>query len=379
MSLHAAAEEMFHILHSLFAAAGYLVCHPAHFPLILRHQAGSGGNSPQHHAHGKPGHFSFTHLKKPPFFGIGIVFPTPIVVMRLFLQEKLCYNTMKRELQGAVHMQAIQNAPKTVLCIHDLSSVGRAGLSVIIPTLSAMGVQPIALPTAVLSSHTGGLGDPVVLGGGGYGRAALDHFANLGIRFDVIYSGYLGNANQVELVEKAISLWPHALKVVDPVLGDGGRLYSGIYPSLVEAVRGLCRKADIILPNLTEAGFLLGEDVGTPETRAEASILACKLKELAPNVVITGLPMGKMVGCAGAGQEDFIIQKPLLPRSYPGTGDIFASALIGGLCRGNVLSAATDHAAAFVGRCIEVTPPEADRRYGVHLESALPELMKLAN
>lgn len=274
-------------------------------------------------------------------------------------------------------MQQLKNAPKTVLCIHDLSCVGRAGLSAIIPALAAMGAQPIALPTEVLSTHTGGFGEPAVMSGGGFGQAALEHFAQVGMQFDVIYSGYLSNLNQAQLVRKAFELWPKALKVVDPVMGDHGRLYSGIYPEMVVAMRELCRCADLILPNLTETGLLLGL---SPEEqvydRASASVLACRLKELAPNGVITGLPMGKYIGCAGTGEEDFVIQKPLLPRSYPGTGDLFGALVIGGLCRGNALSAAVDKAAAFVSRCIELTPPEADRRFGVWLEAALPDLLQ---
>ncbi len=271
-------------------------------------------------------------------------------------------------------MQRPKSAPKTVLCIHDLSSVGRAGLSTICPALAVMGVQAIALPTSVLSTHTGGLGDPVVMSGGGYGQAALDHFAQLGLEFDGIYSGYLSNLNQAQLVRKAFSLWPKAYKMVDPVMGDHGRLYSGIYPELAVAMQDLARQADLIVPNLTEACLLLGKPYQEKEfTKAEASQLAQELTALCPNVVITGLPMGKYLGCAGAGEENFVIQKPFLSRSYPGTGDLFGAVLLGGLFRGNALSAAVDNAAAFVSHCIELTPPEADPRLGVWLEKALAQ------
>lgn len=271
-------------------------------------------------------------------------------------------------------MQLLKNAPKTVLCINDLSSVGRAGLSTILPVLATMGVQPIALPTSVLSTHTGGLGDPVVMSGGGYGQAALDHFAQLGLEFDGIYSGYLSSLNQAQLVRKAFSLWPKAYKVVDPVMGDHGRLYSGIYPELAVALRDLAKQADLILPNLTEAGILLGKPYEEKDyTKAQASVLAQELTSICPNALVTGIPMGKYLGCAGAGQETFVVQKPLIPRSYPGTGDLFGAVLIGGLCRGNALSAAADSAAAFVSHCIELTPPEADSRLGVWLEKALAQ------
>ena len=112
------------------------------------------------------------------------------------------------------------NAPKTVLAIHDLPGLGRAALSVIVPVLSALGVQTVALPTAVLSTHTGGLGAPARLADPAYGPAALAHYHRLGVKFDCIYSGYLADAAQAKLVQQAFALWPRAFKVVDPVLGD---------------------------------------------------------------------------------------------------------------------------------------------------------------
>ena len=142
----------------------------------------------------------------------------------------------------------MSNAPKTVLAIHDLLGFGRAALSVIVPVLSCLGVQAVALPTAVLSSHTGGLGTPAKLSNPGYGPAALAHYQRLGLRFDCIYSGYLSDPSQAKLVEQAFSLWPQALKVVDPVLGDGGHLYKGLGAEMVPAMYTLCSQADLITP-----------------------------------------------------------------------------------------------------------------------------------
>ena len=148
------------------------------------------------------------------------------------------------------------NAPKTVLAIHDLPGFGRAALSVIVPVLSTLGVQTVALPTAVLSTHTGGLGAPAKLADPSYGPAALAHYHRLGVKFDCIYSGYLADSAQARLAEQAFELWPKALKVVDPVLGDGGRLYSGLGADMVPAMYNLCSKADLIVPNVTEAALL---------------------------------------------------------------------------------------------------------------------------
>ena len=166
----------------------------------------------------------------------------------------------------------MSNAPKTVLAIHDLPGFGRAALSVIVPVLSCLGVQAVALPTAVLSTHTGGLGTPAKLSNPGYGPAALAHYQRLGLRFDCIYSGYLADPTQAKLVEQAFELWPRALKVVDPVLGDGGRLYKGLGADMVPAMYNLCSKANLIVPNVTEAALLLGDPlpgVGSSEQAAE--------------------------------------------------------------------------------------------------------------
>lgn len=147
--------------------------------------------------------------------------------------------------------------PKKILCIHDLSGMGRCSLAVILPVLSVMGCQPVALPTVVLSTHTGGLGTPARLDGAAYGLAALEHYRELGVEFDCIYTGYLGGEEQVALAEKAFDLWPAARKVVDPVMGDNGKAYSTVTPALIDRMRGLCCRADLILPNATEAALLL--------------------------------------------------------------------------------------------------------------------------
>ena len=153
-----------------------------------------------------------------------------------------------------------QTEPKKVLCIHDLSGVGRCSLAVILPVLSVMGIQPIALPTVVLSTHTGGFGTPARMDGCAYGEAALEHYRDLGLEFDCLYTGYLGGEAQVALAEKAFSYWPAAKKIVDPVMGDNGKAYSTVTPALIDRMRALCQQADLILPNATEAGLLLRKD-----------------------------------------------------------------------------------------------------------------------
>ena len=232
--------------------------------------------------------------------------------------------------------------PKKILCIHDLSGMGRCSLAVILPVLSVMGCQPVALPTVVLSTHTGGLGTPARLDGAAYGLAALKHYRELGVEFDCIYTGYLGGEEQVALAEKAFDLWPAARKVVDPVMGDNGKAYSTVTPALIDRMRGLCRRADLILPNATEAALLLEREPQTDTfDDASAQALADELLTLAPSAVVTGLALGKYIGS---------------------------------LIQGNALSAAADNAAEFVSLAIQQTPADQDTRYGVWFEPLLPRL-----
>ena len=274
----------------------------------------------------------------------------------------------------------MNSAPKTVLCIHDLPGFGRAALSVIVPVLSALGVQAVALPTAVLSTHTGGLGTPARMSNPGYGPAALAHYHRLGLRFDCIYAGYLADANQAKLAEQALDLWPDALAVVDPVLGDGGRLYKGLGAEMVPAMYSLCSKADLITPNVTEAALLLGDPLPGVGSAEQAADQTARLTRIAPQVVVTGvtgLSDGRCIGCVGAsrGGQGYFVKTPLIPRMYHGTGDIFGAVLVGRILQGNVPQAAVQAAAAFVADCIRSTPEGADERLGVWLEAALPKLI----
>lgn len=269
--------------------------------------------------------------------------------------------------------------PKKVLCIHDFSVLGRCSLAVIAPVLSSMGYQVVALPTVVLSTHTGGLGAPAVLKDDAFGSAALAHYASLGVTFDCIYTGYLGGMAGISLAKEAFTLFPEAIKVVDPVMGDHGKAYTSITPELMQAMRALATQADYILPNFTEAHLLLQlpypEPATAPITSEQASALAENLLAVAKNVVITGVPLPNKIGCAGAGAETFWVQQARLSRNFPGTGDLYGAVLVGLLLRGNALSAAAEFAANFISSAILNTPEDADTRFGVCFEPLLAKLL----
>ena len=187
------------------------------------------------------------------------------------------------------------------------------------------------------------------------------------MKFDCVYSGYLADAAQAKLVEQAFELWPRAFKVVDPVLGDGGRLYSGLGADMVPAMYSLCSKADLIVPNVTEAALLLGDPLPGVGSAEQAAAQAARLTRVAPQVVVTGVTGiggGRYIGCVGAarGGEGYAVKTPLQPRMFHGTGDIFAAVLVGRILRGNVPQAAVQAAAAFVAECIRQTPEGADER-----------------
>ncbi len=270
-----------------------------------------------------------------------------------------------------------QQQPKRILCIHDLSGAGRSSLCAILPALAVMGHQPVPLPTALLSTHTGGLGRPAVLNTDDYTPRALEHYHSLGLEFDCIYTGYLSGEEQLALVRRAFELWPKALKVTDPVMGDGGRLYSGLSRELCQGMRELCGRADLITPNLTEACYLLGRPLPEQLSREQALGLAEELAGLYGQVVVTGLPLGQDLANAGArrGEKGFLAERTRLDTNFPGTGDLFAAVLVGELLRGGSLEQAAELAAGFVADCIAATPKTADTRLGVWLE---PHLGRLA-
>ena len=223
---------------------------------------------------------------------------------------------------------------------------------------ASWGVQPVALPHGGALHPHRRFGTPARLDGCAYGEAALEHYRELGLSFDCIYTGYLGGEEQVALAEKAFDLWPSAYKVVDPVMGDNGKAYATVTPAFIDRMRQLCRRADLILPNATEAGLLLEKRAAPPQLDEEsARALADELAaSLTPNVVVTGLQLDKYIACAGAGRDRFVVKKLHIARSFPGTGDLYGAVLIGSLIQGNALSAAADNAAEFVALAIQKTP-----------------------
>ena len=276
--------------------------------------------------------------------------------------------------------------PKRVAAIHDLSGFGRCSLSVILPTLSVMGVQVCPVPTTVFSTHTGGLGSVEQRDLSDFTLPCLEHYRRLGLEFECVYSGFLSSQEQIDHCLKFFSTYQDALAVVDPVMGDHGRPYRTITPQMRSRLGELVRVADIITPILTEAGMLLKIPYFNEGlSRAQAKSLLVRLSELGPTyVVITGAPMASgsiaNIGYDRQNNSFWYIDCDYVPVSYPGTGDLFASVLTGGFLTGDSLPMAMGRAAYFVERCIKTTfSYSSDTRYGVMLEKELGVLIDRQN
>ncbi len=275
------------------------------------------------------------------------------------------------------------NLVKRVAAIHDMSGVGRVSLTAVIPVLSAMGIQTCPLPTAILSSHTQyphfsfiDLTDNMV--------NMINEWKALDLRFDAIYSGYLGSTRQIEILENFLKDFRRedTLVVVDPVLGDNGKLYATFDVTMIKGMRQLVRSADVITPNLTEAFALLDRPYKTELTTDELKATLRDLAKMGPKtVIITSVPIEgdeqHTSVCAYDTETDrfWRVTCQYMPAHYPGTGDTFTSVLTGALLQGDSLPMAIDRAAQFILQGIRATfGYKYDNRDGILLERVLPAL-----
>lgn len=276
-----------------------------------------------------------------------------------------------------------------VAALHDLSCFGRCALTVIIPVLSAAGVQAIPVPTALLSTHTGGFTDMYFCDLDASIEAIGKHFSKLAIKPDAVYTGFLGSERQVRTIEAFIDRTADedTLIFVDPVMGDDGKLYSACFPELIAEMRRLCARADIITPNLTEACLLT--DTEYPElsalTAEEAERRVCAIAERLTaftdaEIIITGIHFADGVGtyCLGGMHSERARRN-----DYPGTGDIFASVLLAYILRSGraldheLIRRGAEYASRFTADVIDYSlenGADEPRRDGVLIEGCLGRL-----
>lgn len=277
---------------------------------------------------------------------------------------------------------------KKVVAIHDISCFGKCSLTTALPILSAAGISTSVIPTAVLSTHTGGFT--------GYTYRDLtedipkisNHWQSLDLTFDGIYTGFLGSYEQLRIVNDFINNFKNenTLVCVDPAMADLGKLYPTFTPNFPAGMVKLCSKADIIVPNMTEAALLLGREYkGPPYDKDYVSSTMRELSELGPKqIVLTGIsPDSDNIGCAyydrTTGETGFAFSK-YFSGHYHGTGDIFASVLFGSLINDFSLTAASKIAAKFTTACIKRTyEAGTDTRFGVNFEDGLAEYAVIMN
>lgn len=285
--------------------------------------------------------------------------------------------------------------PRRIAAIHDFSCVGRCALTVVIPTLSVMGYQTIPLPTALLSSHTGGFEGLYFRDLTADMHHISAHFDRLSMTFGSIYTGFLGSEEQILVVREFIKRFGSTpdetgkapLILVDPVMGDDGVLYATYTQALADGMRELSTHAEVLTPNLTEACFLTDTpylDTATL-TDGEAKTYVLSLLEKLSHIcrgkiVVTGIALsGGIVANAGRDSDGriFWVKRMCQDISYPGTGDIFASVLLGTLMQGDDFEAACTRAADFIVLLItESQKIDTPVRMGVALEAHLGALLQ---
>ncbi len=280
----------------------------------------------------------------------------------------------------------MQRIPR-IATVNDLSGFGRCSLAVAMPILSAMGFQVCPLPTVLLSAHTG-YEQPYIRDFTDDMQPYLQHWDSMELQFEAIYTGFLGSAQQGEILTRFLQEPCHAdiLRVVDPAMADHGRLYASCTPSLVDAMRSLVGCATVTTPNLTEACLLVGEeyqrviDLPSDERREAVFAIGERLLDIGcDTAVITGVPadgdrIDNYVLDAARG-ERVCVDTARVARSYAGTGDVFSSVLCGALMRGQTPAEATDTAARFVHRATAYTASrDQPLQDGIEFEPFLRDL-----
>ena len=269
---------------------------------------------------------------------------------------------------------------KKILTIQDISCVGQCSLTVALPILSACGTETCILPSAILSTHTAGFEGYTFRDLTDDMPAIQKHWQKEGIKFEAIYTGYLGSVKQIDYVRDIFSTMgtEDCKTIVDPAMADNGKLYPLFNAEYVEAMKTLCRGADVILPNITEGCFLTGTEYREIYDENYIRELCEKLAELgAATVVLTGVgykPDKTGVVVYSNGRLDYY-EHTRIEKGCHGTGDVYASAFVGALMKGKSAFDAAKLAADYTVRCIENTAGDESHWYGVKFETALPELV----
>lgn len=269
-----------------------------------------------------------------------------------------------------------------ILTIQDISCLGQCSMTVALPILSACGQETCIIPSAVLSTHTGGFQKPHIRDISMDIPAIGAHWGREGVTFDAIYTGYLGTTEQIADVARVFDtlLKPGGRIIVDPAMADHGKLYSGFDMDYARAMGELCKKADVILPNLTESCLLTGMPFRESYDEAYIDAVLSKLHEMGmKTVVLTGVSFcpeetGVMLS---DGTKRYYYRHKKRSRSYHGTGDIYASAFVGSWLGGKTMEQAVAIAADYACECIQATISDENHWYGTKFEAVLYKLIEM--
>ena len=276
---------------------------------------------------------------------------------------------------------------KRIAAVHDLSGLGKCSLTVALPVISATGVECACIPTALLSTHTGEFTGWTLRDLSNEMLPIAQHWKSTGAQFDGVYTGYLANPSQANTLEMVIDVisGPDTMLIVDPVMADNGKLYPAFDEAYAKENTRLCSKADLIVPNLTEASFMTGLPYKTEYDRSYIMDMLKALSQLGPKyVVLTGVSFQPdkigVMGLDSETGETFEYYTDRVPTSYHGTGDIFSSTVVGALVRGKSLPEAFKIACDYTKDTIEYTfNTPGTNSYGVDFEVTLPELVRRIN
>ncbi len=261
---------------------------------------------------------------------------------------------------------------KKILTIQDISCYGQCSITVALPILSARGVETAILPSAILSTHTAGFKDFTVLDLTDEMPKILNHWIKEGIKFDAIYTGYIGDVRQFDLIllAKEKLLKDDGLFIVDPAMADNGKLYPALNNDIVLGMKKIVSQADVILPNITEASFLT--DNAYSENPDYGRLIADLNKLGAKKIILTGVKDNNKIGATYYdGIDTATVLKDIETPSYHGTGDIFSSIIVADILNGLSPKDTLEDATTFIVDSIRATKNDKSHSYGVKFEDIL--------
>ena len=264
---------------------------------------------------------------------------------------------------------------KKILTIQDISCYGQCSITVALPILSSRGIETAILPSAILSTHTCGFKDFTVLDLTDEMPKIIDHWIKEGIKFDAIYTGYIGDVRQFDYILKCkdLLLNDNGLFIVDPAMADHGKLYPALNEDIVDGMKKICKVADYIIPNITEA-CLLTDNLYSDDCSDEfAKKLLLDLYKLgAKNIILSGISNENSIGaCSYDGKDIIKVLKEKCEKSYHGTGDIFSSIIVANILNNVSIKNNLIDATKFIVDCINATKDDINHSYGVKFEDVL--------